>query len=111
MRGNEVFKLAVKSMTDACKTALKQNGLTVNDVDLFIPHQANLRIIEAVAKKLKLPMEKTMVTLDLYGNFSAGTVLLAFDKARRIGRLQEGDTVLSVAFGAGVTWASTVIQW
>jgi 3-oxoacyl-[acyl-carrier-protein] synthase-3 len=111
MRGNEVFKIAVKAMVDAAKTALKHNGLTVKDIDFVVPHQANIRIMEAIAKKLGVPMEKVMVTLDYYGNSSAATVPTAFDKARRTGRLQEGDTVLAVAFGAGFTWASTIIQW
>ncbi len=111
MRGNELFKIAVKAMVDAAKKALKHNGLTVEDIDLVIPHQANIRIMEAIAKKLKIPMEKVMVTIDYYGNSSAATVPTAFDKARKIGKIQEGDTVLAVAFGAGVTWASTVIQW
>jgi 3-oxoacyl-[acyl-carrier-protein] synthase-3 len=111
MRGNEVFKIAVKAMVDAAKTALKHNGLTVKDIDFVVPHQANIRIMEAIAKKLGVPMEKVMVTLDYYGNSSAATVPTAFDKARRTGKLQEGDTVLAVAFGAGFTWASTIIQW
>jgi 3-oxoacyl-[acyl-carrier-protein] synthase-3 len=111
MRGNELFKIAVKAMVDASKKALKHNELTVEDIDLVIPHQANIRIMEAIAKKLKIPMEKVMVTIDYYGNSSAATVPTAFDKARRIGKLQEGDTVLAVAFGAGVTWASALIQW
>jgi 3-oxoacyl-[acyl-carrier-protein] synthase-3 len=111
MRGNEVFKIAVKAMVDAGKIALKHNGLTAQDIDLVVPHQANIRIMEAIAKKLRIPMEKVMVTLDYYGNSSAATVPTAFDKARRTGRLQEGDTVLAVAFGAGFTWASTIIQW
>ena len=111
MRGNDVFKVAVKAMVDAAKIALKHNGLTVEDIDFVVPHQANLRIMEAIANKLGIPMEKVMVTLDYYGNSSAATVPTAFDKARRTGRLQEGDTVLAVAFGAGFTWASTIIQW
>lgn len=111
MRGNEVFKVAVKAMTDAAKKALKHNGLTTEDLDLVVPHQANIRIMEAIARKLRIPMEKVMVTVDYYGNSSAATVPTAFDKAVKKGRLQEGDTVLAVAFGAGFTWASTIIQW
>jgi 3-oxoacyl-[acyl-carrier-protein] synthase-3 len=111
MRGNELFKIAVKAMVDASKVALKRHNLQVEDIDLVIPHQANIRIMEGIAKKLKLPMEKVMVTIDYYGNSSAATVPTAFDKARRVGKLQEGDTVLTVAFGAGVTWASALIQW
>ena len=111
MRGNELFKIAVKAMVDAGEAALHHNGLTVADIDLVVPHQANLRMMEAIAKKLKVPMEKVMVTVDYYGNSSAATVPTAFDKALRTGRIQAGDTVLAVAFGAGVTWASTLIQW
>lgn len=111
MRGNELFKIAVKAMVDACHVALEHNNLTVQDIDLVVPHQANIRIMEAIAKKLNIPMEKVMVTIDYYGNSSAATVPTAFDKARRVGKLQEGDTVLAVAFGAGVTWASSIIQW
>jgi 3-oxoacyl-[acyl-carrier-protein] synthase-3 len=111
MRGNELFKIAVRAMVNASKEALKHNNLTVDDLDLIIPHQANIRIMEAIAKKLRIPMEKVMVTIDYYGNSSAATVPTAFDKARRVGKLKEGDTVLAVAFGAGVTWASTIIQW
>lgn len=111
MRGNELFKIAVKAMVDASKVALEHNNLTVKDLDLVVPHQANIRIMEAIAKKLRFPMEKVMVTIDYYGNSSAATVPTAFDKARRVGKLMEGDTVLAVAFGAGVTWASALIQW
>lgn len=111
MRGNDLFKIAVKAMVNASKTALKHNGLSVDDLDLVVPHQANIRIMEGIAKKLRIPMQKVMVTIDYYGNSSAATVPTAFDKARKTGRLHEGDTVLAVAFGAGVTWASTIIQW
>ena len=111
MKGNEIFKMAVKSMVEAGKIALEHNGLTIADVDLVVPHQANIRIMEAIANKLRIPMEKVMVTVDYYGNSSAATVPTAFDKAKRTGKLKDGDTVLAVAFGAGVTWASTVIQW
>jgi 3-oxoacyl-[acyl-carrier-protein] synthase-3 len=111
MRGNELFKIAVAAMVDASQAALAHNGLTVEDIDLVIPHQANIRIMEAIAKKLNIPMEKVMVTIDYYGNSSAATVPTAFDKARKIGRVREGDTILAVTFGAGVTWSSAIIQW
>lgn len=111
MRGNELFKLAVKAMVDASKVALEHNNLRVDDLDLVIPHQANIRIMEAIAKKLKVPMDKVMVTIDYYGNSSAATVPTAFDKAVRTGKIMEGNTVLAVAFGAGLTWGSTLIQW
>ncbi len=111
MRGNELFKLAVKSMVAAGKVALDYNHLQVSDLDLVVPHQANIRIMEAIARKLKFPMEKVMVTIDYYGNSSAATIPIAFDKAYRDGKLKDGDTVLAVAFGAGLTWGSTIIQW
>lgn len=111
MKGNDLFKLAVRAMVDASKVALKHNGLSAEDLDLVVPHQANIRIMEAIAKKLRFPMEKVMVTIDYYGNSSAATVPIAFDKAKQVGKIQEGDTVLAVAFGAGLTWGSALIQW
>ncbi|MCP4403676.1 MAG: ketoacyl-ACP synthase III [bacterium] len=111
MKGNDLFKIAVRSMVNAGKVALKHNGLTVDDLDLVIPHQANIRIMEAIAKKLRFPMEKVMVTIDYYGNSSAATVPIAFDKAIHTGKLNDGDTALAVAFGAGATWGSILIQW
>jgi 3-oxoacyl-[acyl-carrier-protein] synthase-3 len=98
-------------MVDASKVALKHNGLSAEDLDLVVPHQANIRIMEAIAKKLRFPMEKVMVTIDYYGNSSAATVPIAFDKAKHVGKIQEGNTVLAVAFGAGLTWGSALIQW
>jgi 3-oxoacyl-[acyl-carrier-protein] synthase-3 len=111
MKGNDLFKIAVRSMVNAGKVALKHNDLTVDDLDLVIPHQANIRIMEAIAKKLRFPMEKVMVTIDYYGNSSAATVPIAFDKAIHTGKLKDGDTALAVAFGAGVTWGSALIKW
>ena len=111
MKGNDLFKIAVRSMVKAGKIALKHNDLTVDDLDLVIPHQANIRIMEAIAKKLRFPMEKVMVTIDYYGNSSAATVPIAFDKAIHTGKMKDGDTTLAVAFGAGVTWGSALIQW
>jgi 3-oxoacyl-[acyl-carrier-protein] synthase-3 len=111
MKGNELFKLAVKAMVDASKVALKHNELTAADLDLVVPHQANIRIMEAIAKRLKFPMEKVMVTIDYYGNSSAATVPIAFDKAKRTGRIHDGNNVLAVAFGAGLTWGASLIQW
>lgn len=111
MAGREVFKYAVKSMADAADQALLRAGLTGEDIDLFIPHQANLRIIEATAKYAKVPMEKVYVNVDRYGNMSSATVPIALDEALELGRVKEGDTILMVAFGAGFTWASSVIRW
>ena len=111
MAGREVFKAAVLSMADACDQALQRAGLTGADIDLMIPHQANIRIIEATAKHAEMPMDKVYVNVDRYGNTSAASVAIALDEAVRTGRLQPGMRVLLVAFGAGFTWASTVVKW
>jgi len=111
MAGREVFKAAVLSMADACDQALQRAGLTGADIDLMIPHQANIRIIEATAKHAGMPMDKVYVNVDRYGNTSAASVAIALDEAARTGRLQPGMRVLLVAFGAGFTWASTVVKW
>ena len=111
MSGREVFKAAVLTMADACDTALARAGLAAADLDLLIPHQANIRIIEATAKHADLPMEKVFVNVDRYGNTSAASVAIALDEAVRTGRLTPGMKVMFVAFGAGFTWASMVIQW
>ncbi|MGH7700808.1 MAG: beta-ketoacyl-ACP synthase III [Gemmatimonadales bacterium] len=111
MAGREVFKAAVLSMADACDQALHRAGLTAADIDLMIPHQANIRIIEATAKHAGLPMDKVYVNVDRFGNTSAASVAIALDEAVRSGRLQPGMQVLLVAFGAGFTWASMVVRW
>jgi 3-oxoacyl-[acyl-carrier-protein] synthase III len=111
MAGREVFKAAVRSMAEAADQALLRAGLTGDDVSLLIPHQANMRIIEATAKYANVPMEKVFVNVDRYGNMSSATIPVALDEAIEQGRLQRGDHVLMVAFGAGFTWASAVIKW
>src|SRR6059036_541808 len=111
MAGREVFKAAVLSMADACDTALTRAGLTAADIDLLIPHQANIRIIEATAKHAGLPMDKVYVNVDRFGNTSAASVAIALDEAVRCGRVQPGMKVMFCAFGAGFTWASMVVQW
>jgi 3-oxoacyl-[acyl-carrier-protein] synthase-3 len=111
MAGREVFKSAVRSMADACDEALQRAGLEGGDVDLLIPHQANIRIIEATAKHAEIPMEKVYVNVDRYGNTSAASIPMALDEAVRAGRIEPGMTVLLVAFGAGFTWASMVVRW
>jgi 3-oxoacyl-[acyl-carrier-protein] synthase-3 len=111
MAGREVFKAAVLSMADACDKALERAGLRSDDIDLLIPHQANIRIIEATAKHAGLPMDKVYVNVDRYGNTSAASVAIALDEAVRCGRLQPGMKVMFCAFGAGFTWASLVVQW
>ena len=111
MAGREVFKAAVLSMADACDQALQRAGLTGDDIDLLIPHQANIRIIEATAKHAGLPMDKVYVNVDRFGNTSAASIAIAFDEAVRTGRVTPGMTVMFVAFGAGFTWASMVVRW
>ncbi len=111
MAGREVFKAAVLSMTDACDQALTRAGLTGADVDLLIPHQANIRIIESTAKHAGMPMDKVYVNVERFGNTSAASIGIALDEAVRTGRVQPGMTILLVAFGAGFTWASAVIRW
>lgn len=111
MAGREVFKAAVLSMADACDQALERAGLSGAEIDLMIPHQANIRIIEATAKHADLPMHKVYVNVDRYGNTSAASIAIALDEAVRTERLRPGMKVLLVAFGAGFTWASMVVQW
>ncbi|HEY3278930.1 MAG TPA: beta-ketoacyl-ACP synthase III [Gemmatimonadales bacterium] len=111
MAGREVFKAAVLSMADACDHALQRAGLAAGDVDLLIPHQANIRIIEATAKHAGIPMDKVYVNVDRFGNTSAASIAIALDEAVETGRLRPGMTVMFVAFGAGFTWASMVVKW
>ncbi len=109
--GQQVFKYAVRKMAEVTETLLKRNGLTGADVDCFIPHQANLRIIKATADRLKLPPEKCIINIEMYGNTTAGTIPLAMDTARQQGRLKKGDTVLLAAVGAGFTNGATLLKW
>ncbi|MCC5465095.1 beta-ketoacyl-ACP synthase III [Pelosinus baikalensis] len=111
MSGNDVFKFAVKVMGEAAVKALENSGLSHTDVDCLIPHQANIRIIQSAAKRLKLPMEKVVINVDNYGNTSAASIPLAMDEAMKNGRLKNDDIVVLVGFGAGLTWASCVIKW
>ena len=111
MTGKEVYKQAVTAMLSAAQKALDQAGLRIEDISCVIPHQANLRIIEAIASRLGIPLEKFYVNLDKYGNTSAAAVAIALDEANRSGRIKVGDYVLMVVFGGGLTWASTVIEW
>jgi 3-oxoacyl-[acyl-carrier-protein] synthase-3 len=111
MAGREVFKQAVTSMFNASTRVLDEAGLRYEDIGCVIPHQANLRIIEAIAERMGLPMEKFYINLDRYGNTSAAAVAMALDEAHRTGRIQIGDYILLVVFGGGLTWASSVIQW
>jgi len=111
MSGREVFKFAVRIMGDAAVEALAKCGLTPTDVDLFIPHQANIRIIEAAARRLDLPPEKVFVNVERYGNTSAGSIPIAIDEAYRSGALKKGNVVVVVGFGAGLTWAAGAMRW
>lgn len=111
MDGKEVFRKAVRVLVDSANRTLVKAGLTVDDIDLFVPHQANIRIISAAADRLGIPMEKTMTNLDLVGNTSSASIPLALVDASAQGRLQDGNTVLVAGFGAGMTWASAVLKW
>lgn len=111
MAGKEVYKNAVTAMQTAAEEALRRCNLTIEDIACVIPHQANVRILEAIADRLGVPMEKVYVNLHRYGNVSAGSVAIALDEAAREGRIQRGDLVLLIVFGSGLTWASCVIQW
>ena len=111
MAGREVFKHAVRSMSEAADRALDAARLTGSDIDLMIPHQANVRIIEATAKHANIPLDKVYVNVDRYGNTSSASIPIAVDEAIECGRIKEGSTVLMVAFGAGFTWASTVVRF
>src|SRR5581483_11747943 len=111
MMGKEVYKQAVNAMLTAANTALEQSGLKADDLACIIPHQANMRIIEAIAARMNVPMDRFLINLDKYGNTSAAAVAIALDEANRTGRMKIGDYVLLVVFGGGLTWASSVIQW
>lgn len=111
MNGNEVYKFAVKVMGEASVKAIEDAGITQDQIDWLVPHQANIRIIQAAAKRLKLPMEKVIVNVDRYGNTSAASIPIALDEAYRDGKLKKGDIIVIVGFGAGLTWAAGVIKW
>jgi 3-oxoacyl-[acyl-carrier-protein] synthase-3 len=111
MQGNEVFKHAVNSLTDAARVALEANQMSAMELDWMVPHQANQRIISAVAKKLRFPMAKVVLTVDKHGNTSAASVPLALDTAVRDGRIQTGQSVLMDAMGGGFTWGSILLRF
>ncbi|NOY39193.1 MAG: ketoacyl-ACP synthase III [Nitrospirae bacterium] len=111
MRGNETFKVAVRTLEKLVLSTLKEHKLKPEDISLLIPHQANLRIISATAKRLGLGLEKVMINLDRYGNTSAASIPIALDEAVRSGRIREGDYIILEAFGGGLTWASALIKW
>jgi len=111
MAGNEVFKIAVRAMFEAASETLKKANVSSQEVNLLIPHQANIRIIEATAKRLKLPMDKIFLNLDKYGNTSAASIPITLDEAIKVGRIKKGDLIMLVAFGAGFTWGAILIRW
>ena len=111
MQGNEVFKVAVNTLGRIVDETLEKNGLKKNDIKWLVPHQANMRIISATAKKLDMSMDHVVVTVDRHGNTSAASIPLAFDEAVRDGRIQRGDTLLMEAFGGGFTWGSVLVKY
>src|SRR5262249_38286731 len=111
MKGAEVFKFAVRIMGDVSIEVLCKAGLTPQDVDLFIPHQANIRIITAAAERMGLPPDKVFVNVEKYGNTSAGSIPMALTEAVQEGRVKRGDVLAFVGFGAGLTWGANVLRW
>lgn len=111
MNGADIFKVAVREMSKAAAIAIERAGLTTDDISLVIPHQANLRIIEAMIKRTRISMDKVYLNIDKYGNTSSASVPLALDEVNRQGRIKPGDNILMVAFGGGLIWGSTVVKW
>jgi 3-oxoacyl-[acyl-carrier-protein] synthase-3 len=111
MKGNETFKVAVRTLTSVVLETLNENNLDVSQIKLLIPHQANIRILQAVAQRLGLPQERVFINIERYGNTSAASIPLALDEAVRSERISEGDYILMEAFGGGLTWASALIKW
>jgi len=111
MQGNEVFKHAVRTMVDSARKIMSQHGVTSDDIDWFIPHQANIRIMDVVAERLGIPSEKVIVTVHKYGNTSAASIPVALDEAVREGKIRKGDLVLANSFGAGLTWGAALFRF
>jgi 3-oxoacyl-[acyl-carrier-protein] synthase-3 len=111
MQGNEVFKYAVRIMVDSALKAMKSAGVTSNEIDWFIPHQANIRIMDTVAKRLRIPKEKVIITVHKYGNTSAASIPTALDEGVRSGKIQRGDLILTSSFGAGFTWGAALFRY
>ncbi|TYO97410.1 beta-ketoacyl-ACP synthase III [Desulfallas thermosapovorans] len=111
MNGREVFKFAVRAMEEGAQEVLRRAGMTGDEVDFLIPHQANIRIIEHAAKRMKLPMERVAVNVDRYGNTSTASVPLALEESLTSGKIKDGDNVIMIGFGAGLTWAGLMIKW
>ena len=111
MQGNEVFRKAVRAVESSALAALANAGVAAADIDLFVPHQANVRIVEAVIQRIGIPIERTVINISKYGNTSAASIPLAIGDALAEGRIRDGDLILLSGFGAGMTWASAVIRW
>ena len=111
MEGNRLFKQAVPSMVKIAEQAMEHNGLVSGDITLMVPHQANIRILQAVAERLKIPIEKVFTNLHKYGNTSSASIPIALDEAYREGHIKNGDRILIVGFGAGLTWGASIIEW
>ena len=111
MNGPALFRLAVERMTESSLNILKKHGYTIDDVDIFVPHQANLRIIEAVGQRLHIPLEKVMINVDKVGNTASASIPIALDQAVRSGKIKPGDLVLMAAFGGGLTWGAALVEW
>jgi 3-oxoacyl-[acyl-carrier-protein] synthase-3 len=109
--GREVFKRAVTEMAASCREVLEKNGHTTEEVDLLIPHQANARIMAAVADRLHIPPDRAVIDVAEVGNTSAASIPIAMDRAYRAGRMREGDLVVFTSFGAGLTWGATAMRW
>jgi 3-oxoacyl-[acyl-carrier-protein] synthase III len=111
MNGKEVFKIAVREMEQVIRDLLEQHGLAAAQIALVVPHQANIRILDALATRLEIPLERFVINIDRYGNTSAASIPLALDEAHAAGRVRPGDYIVLVAFGAGLTWGATLIKW
>ena len=111
MNGSDVFKVAVKEMGNAARSVLEQAGVDQSEISLVVPHQANIRIIEALAKRLKVDMSRVYLNIEKYGNTSAASVPIALDEANREGRIKEGDHIIMVAFGGGLIWGAALVKW
>jgi 3-oxoacyl-[acyl-carrier-protein] synthase-3 len=111
MKGKELFKVAVRSMSESLQQALEESGIAPSDLEIVIPHQANLRIIDAVRERLGMPVEKVVVNIERYGNTSSASIPISLDEQVRAGHVKKGDALGFVAFGGGVTWGASVIRW
>ncbi len=111
MKGNETFKVAVKTLEEVVDATLKKGGIKSSQLSLLVPHQANIRIIQAMAKRLDLPLDKVMININKYGNTSAASIPIALDEAYELGKIKRGDYIMLAAFGAGLTWGAALIKW